>query len=125
MVPSFPLVDVPDSELSEEQKKEKKKQRLLKASWDARERARIAKEEEKAREADAARQEEERRLRDPEGWLEEMRTKREVRNEWMLVQLQRPELTRPAPRSYRKRSRLGSRRKRNWAIDAAGNQKCG
>ncbi|TPX68501.1 hypothetical protein SpCBS45565_g03078 [Spizellomyces sp. 'palustris'] len=78
VVPSFPLADVPDSELSEEQKKEKKKQRLLKAGWEANERKKREKEEERAREAELARQEEERRLRDPDGWLEEVRTRRQL-----------------------------------------------
>lgn len=50
----FELVDVPDQELNEEQIKEKRKQRFLKASFDARikakeEKARIAKLEEEAR----------------------------------------------------------------------------
>ena len=35
--PSFPLVDVPDEELDEDQLKEKKKQKLMKAGHEARE----------------------------------------------------------------------------------------
>ena len=41
-------MDIPDEELSEMDKKEKKKQRLLKASHDARMRAKAAKAEEMA-----------------------------------------------------------------------------
>jgi actin-related protein 5 len=41
-------VSVPDEELSEADRKEKKKQRLLKASYDARMRAKAAKAEEAA-----------------------------------------------------------------------------
>ncbi|RUP49740.1 hypothetical protein BC936DRAFT_141645 [Jimgerdemannia flammicorona] len=48
--PSFPLLDMPDDMLSEAEKRDKKKQRLLKAGYDARIRAKRAKEEEKARE---------------------------------------------------------------------------
>lgn len=46
-IPDFSLVSVPDSELNDAQKKEKKKQRLLKASHDARERMRQEKEAER------------------------------------------------------------------------------
>ncbi|KAI9027581.1 putative chromatin remodeling complex subunit [Phycomyces nitens] len=48
--PSTTLIDIPDEELSEADKKEKRKQRLLKASYDARKRAKKAKEEAKAQE---------------------------------------------------------------------------
>lgn len=47
--PSFPLVDTPDEELNDEQIKEKRKQRLLKASYDARMRLKAEKLAEKAR----------------------------------------------------------------------------
>lgn len=56
-VPSFPLIDIPDHELTEETLKEKRKQRLFKAGYDARMRA-------KAEKAEERRQEEERRLKD-------------------------------------------------------------
>lgn len=45
--PDFSLVDVPDSELDEEQLKEKRKQRMLKAGWDSRERLRLEKEQQR------------------------------------------------------------------------------
>ncbi|KAJ3087336.1 Nuclear actin-protein involved in chromatin remodeling [Quaeritorhiza haematococci] len=75
-VPSFPLVDIPDSQLTEEQKKEKRKQKLLKGSFEARERARQEREDERLRELEKEKEEEERRLRDPQKWLEEVHTKR-------------------------------------------------
>ncbi|CCF60183.1 hypothetical protein KAFR_0J01160 [Kazachstania africana CBS 2517] len=71
----FDLVDIPDSELNEEQLKEKKKQRFLKASSDARKKAKEEKErllkeaeEEKVRE-------EEWRKNDLAGWIKDKRTK--------------------------------------------------
>ncbi|KAI8096796.1 uncharacterized protein BX664DRAFT_364030 [Halteromyces radiatus] len=75
--PPSNLLDIPDEELSEADKKEKRKQRLLKASYDARIRAKAAKEEAKAREAENARLEEERRLQNPTQWIEETQKKRQ------------------------------------------------
>lgn len=58
--------------------KEKKKQKLLKAGYDARERARKEKEREReAREAEERREEEERE-RDLEGWASKLRAEHEV-----------------------------------------------
>ena len=47
--PSFPLVDRPDEELTEDEIKEKRRQRLMKAGWEARVKAR----EEKKRHQEA------------------------------------------------------------------------
>ncbi|KAJ3054515.1 Nuclear actin-protein involved in chromatin remodeling [Rhizophlyctis rosea] len=77
-IPTFPLVNIPDEELDDEGKKEKRRQRLMKAGYDARERMKREKEEEKAREAEKAREEEERRLQDPEKWLEGVRERRQA-----------------------------------------------
>ncbi|KAJ3556891.1 hypothetical protein NM688_g1772 [Phlebia brevispora] len=75
--PSFPLLDTPDEELDEEGLKEKKKQRLLKAGYDARERTRKEKEREReAREAEEKREEEERE-NDLEGWASKLRQEHE------------------------------------------------
>ncbi|KAK5814911.1 chromatin remodeling complex subunit [Linnemannia elongata] len=74
--PTFPLVDIPDEELSELDRKEKKKQRLLKASHDARMRAKAAKAEETAYQEALARQDAERREKEPQKWLEEIHAKR-------------------------------------------------
>jgi len=71
--PTFPLLDMPDDELDEDSIKEKKKQRLLKAGYDARMRARKEKEEErKAKEEDEKREKEERE-NDPKAWSEKLR----------------------------------------------------
>lgn len=71
--PSFPLVDTPDDQLDEESLKEKKKQKLLKAGFEARARAR--REKEKALEERAAeeRKEEEERSANPSGWVARVR----------------------------------------------------
>jgi len=75
--PSFPLIDVPDAELDEDQLKEKKKQKLMKAGFDARERARKDKEREREeREAEEKREEEERE-RDLAGWAGKLRKEHE------------------------------------------------
>ena len=47
--PTFPLVDRPDAELTEEEVKEKRKQRLMKAGWEARVKAREEKKRERER----------------------------------------------------------------------------
>ncbi|KAH9064981.1 chromatin remodeling complex subunit [Lactarius vividus] len=71
--PSFPLVDTPDDQLDEEGLKEKKKQKLLKAGFEARARAR--REKEKALEERAAeeRKEDEERAADPSAWVARVR----------------------------------------------------
>ncbi|CAK7891631.1 actin-related protein 5 [[Candida] anglica] len=65
---SWPLVDIPDDQLDEDQIKEKRKQRLLKANFDARERAKEAKREEEALVAKFEKEQEEWRARDLEDW---------------------------------------------------------
>ncbi|KAI0641198.1 actin-like protein Arp5p [Trametes meyenii] len=76
--PSFPLVDTPDEELDEEGLKEKKKQKLLKAGHEARERAKREKEREREeREAEEKREEEE-RDRDLTGWANKLRKEQEA-----------------------------------------------
>ncbi|KAF9434192.1 Nuclear actin-protein involved in chromatin remodeling [Entomortierella beljakovae] len=74
--PTFPLLETPDEELSEADRKEKKKQRLLKASYDARMRAKAAKAEEAAYQEELARQDSEKREKDPLKWLEDLHSKR-------------------------------------------------
>ncbi|ORX45297.1 actin-like ATPase domain-containing protein [Hesseltinella vesiculosa] len=74
--PATNLIDIPDDQLDENDKKEKRKQRLLKASYDARQRAKQAKEEAKAQEAEEARLEEAARLRDPAKWAAGVKDKR-------------------------------------------------
>ncbi|KAI0932855.1 hypothetical protein AcW1_000146 [Taiwanofungus camphoratus] len=76
--PSFPLLDVPDTELDEEQLKEKKKQRLMKAGYDARERAKREKEREREEREAEERREEEDRDRDLAGWASKLRKEQEI-----------------------------------------------
>ena len=90
----FPLLDVPDAEviqsiyfslllltinqLDEESLKEKKKQKLLKAGFDARARARKEKEREKEEKEREERREEEEREADLNGWSRKLRQEQEV-----------------------------------------------
>ncbi|KAJ7630374.1 chromatin remodeling complex subunit [Roridomyces roridus] len=76
--PSFPLVDVPDADLDEDGLKEKKKQKLLKAGFEARARARKEKEREKEERDKEDRKEEEERQGDLGGWVRKMRNEQEV-----------------------------------------------
>lgn len=75
----FPLVDRPDEELTEEEIREKRKQRLMKAGWEARVKIREEKQREKERVAEEQRKEEEERLTDPDGWARKLRLQHEVR----------------------------------------------
>jgi len=75
--PSFPLVDVPDEDLTPEERKEKRKQKMLKANMEAREKVRANKELQKSKEEEEARLDEKRRVETPELWLAELRGKRE------------------------------------------------
>lgn len=75
--PITTLVDIPDDQLDEASKKEKRKQKLMKANYDARQRAKKAKEE--ARRVDEERQhrEEQKRRDDPQQWVLEIKQKRQ------------------------------------------------
>ncbi|OBZ79113.1 Actin-like protein arp5 [Grifola frondosa] len=76
--PSFPLVDIPDADLDEEQLKEKKKQKLMKAGYDARERVKREKEREREEREAEKKQEEEERDRDLTGWAAKLRREQEA-----------------------------------------------
>lgn len=75
---TFPLLDVPDEELDEAGLKQKRHQRLMKSNVEARARAKVEKEREKARIAEEERLDEERRTNDIEGWIAERRAARSV-----------------------------------------------
>ncbi|GME72082.1 unnamed protein product [Ambrosiozyma monospora] len=75
--PSWPLVDIPDAELDEEQIKEKRKQRLMKSNYDARQRAKEEKELAKKQAEEEARKDKEWRESDLEGWSADRRSKLE------------------------------------------------
>ncbi|GAA5840624.1 hypothetical protein JCM9279_007385 [Rhodotorula babjevae] len=72
--PSFPLIDVPDHQLNEEDLKEKRRQKLMKAGYDARIRLKAEKEEERRRAEEEQRADDELRTGDFEGWLNKLRT---------------------------------------------------
>ncbi|KAF8323004.1 actin-like protein Arp5p [Cantharellus anzutake] len=78
---TFPLVDVPDHKLDEEQLKEKKRQRLMKAAHEARQRAKKEKEREKELKEEFERREEQEREQDFQSWsLKMRRSHQEVMN---------------------------------------------
>ncbi|EDU51128.1 actin [Pyrenophora tritici-repentis] len=77
-VPTFPLLDTPDDQLDEEGIKQKRQQRLMKSNYDARQRAKVEKEKEKARLAEEQRLDDERRETDPQGWIDERRIARQA-----------------------------------------------
>ncbi|KAI9756710.1 MAG: Nuclear actin-protein involved in chromatin remodeling [Candelina submexicana] len=74
--PTFPLLDIPDADLDEAGLRQKRHQRLMKSNVDARARAKIEKEAQKARIAEEERLDLEHRETDLEGWLEERRAAR-------------------------------------------------
>jgi actin-related protein 5 len=76
--PSFPLVDRPDEELDEEEIKEKRRQRLMKAGWEARVKLREEKRREKERLEEEVRLEEQEKATDPLGWARRMKEEQEV-----------------------------------------------
>ncbi|PWN50685.1 actin-like ATPase domain-containing protein [Violaceomyces palustris] len=71
--PSFPLIDVPDVDLDEEGIKEKRRQRLMKAGYDARIRAKAEKAEEKRLRDEEIKKDEDERINDPQAWSRRMR----------------------------------------------------
>ncbi|KAI0693655.1 hypothetical protein BC835DRAFT_1275708 [Cytidiella melzeri] len=76
--PSFPLIDVPDGDLDEDQLKEKRKQKLMKAGWDARERIRKDKEREREERAAEEQREQDERNQDLRGWSTKLRREHET-----------------------------------------------
>ncbi|KTW28032.1 hypothetical protein T552_01894 [Pneumocystis carinii B80] len=75
-IPSFPLLDIPDSELDEAGLKQKRHQRLMKSNYEARMRSKTEKQVKKARNEEMEKLDEEKRLNDLEKWLEEKRNAR-------------------------------------------------
>jgi len=73
-----------EQQLDEEGLKEKKKQKLLKAGFEARARARREKEREKEEKEREERREEEEREMDLAGWSRKLRHEQEVREMWYL-----------------------------------------
>ena len=77
-VATFPLLEVPDDQLDEAGLKQKRHQRLMKSGVEARARAKLEKEQERARIAEVERLDDERRENDLEGWLQDRRVERTV-----------------------------------------------
>lgn len=75
--PDYSLLDVPDAELDDARKKEKRRLRLLKAGADARERARAEKAEQAKRVAEAQAAMDARRLADFDGWRADLYAERQ------------------------------------------------
>ena len=78
---NFPLLEIADEELDEAGLRQKRHQRLLKSGVEARARAKIEKEQERARVAEEERLDDERRIKDLHGWLEDRRVVRAVRDD--------------------------------------------
>lgn len=71
----FDLVDIPDEQLNEEQKQEKKVQKLLKANYDARQKAKEEKERILKEVEEQKKKDEEWRSTDFNGWLKDKRNR--------------------------------------------------
>ncbi|KAF8919432.1 actin-like ATPase domain-containing protein [Mucidula mucida] len=76
--PAFPLVDVPDADLDEEGLKEKKKQKLMKAGFEARARARREKEREREEKMKEEQREADERESDLSGWSRKLREEQDA-----------------------------------------------
>ncbi|KAL7418884.1 Actin-related protein 5 [Cryptotrichosporon argae] len=76
--PSFPLVDRPDDELNEDEVKEKRRQRLMKAGWEARVKLREEKRKERERIEEEKRKEEEERINTPGAWAARLKAEQET-----------------------------------------------
>ncbi|CAG8590260.1 2060_t:CDS:10, partial [Funneliformis mosseae] len=72
--PTFPLVDIPDDQLNDAEKKEKKKQIAARSLYETRQRQKEAKELAKRQQEEEERAEEQRRINDFEGWLNELKS---------------------------------------------------
>lgn len=76
---NFPLLDIADEDLDEAGLRQKRHQRLLKSGVEARARAKVEKEQERARVAEEERLDDERRIKNLDGWLQDRRVARMVR----------------------------------------------
>jgi actin-related protein 5 len=78
--PSFPLLDIPDDQLSPDDLKKKRHQRLLKSGYESRMRLKAEREAERRREEEARAADEEQRINNFDVWLD---NKRQLRVELM------------------------------------------
>lgn len=84
--PSYPLLDIPDEQLDAEGLKQKRQQRLNKAGYEARMRAKAEKEAEVRRQEEIQLADDEQRLNNFDEWLEAKRTQRNELIERLKVQ---------------------------------------
>ncbi|KAG9291727.1 hypothetical protein G9A89_012012 [Geosiphon pyriformis] len=89
--PTFPLVDIPDDQLNEGERKEKKKQQASKSLHESRQRAREAKELAKKQLEDEERIEEAKRNTDFEGWLNDLKNNYQTQLEKVKILKRRKE----------------------------------
>lgn len=75
--PSFPLLDIPDEMLTPDQLVVKKRQRILKSAQEGRKKALQLQKERRQKEMEEERKLEDRRKKDFNGWLTEVRNKRQ------------------------------------------------
>eukprot|EP01114_Cavostelium_apophysatum_P015312 TRINITY_DN4140_c0_g1_i2.p1 TRINITY_DN4140_c0_g1~~TRINITY_DN4140_c0_g1_i2.p1 ORF type:complete len:522 (+),score=138.68 TRINITY_DN4140_c0_g1_i2:78-1643(+) len=76
VVHEYPLIGIPDSELTPEQRKEKKKQQFMKNSREGRERAKQKRDEMKAVEERLKSIEEEKRLQNPQQYIDDLKARK-------------------------------------------------
>ena len=84
--PMYPLLEVPDDQLDAEGLKQKRQQRLNKAGYDSRMRAKAEKEAERRRQEEAQLADDEQRINNFDEWLESKRTQRNELIERLKVQ---------------------------------------
>jgi len=73
---SYPLLDIPDAELTADQLVEKRRQRLMRGAAEARKRTKERKEREAAEKEKQRRLQEQLRLSDPDRWLSQLKSRR-------------------------------------------------
>ncbi|OWZ72772.1 hypothetical protein AYX14_01810 [Cryptococcus neoformans] len=77
-VPTFPLLERLDEELTEDELKEKKRQRLMKGAWDARMKVKEEKRKERERMEEEKRKEEEERETNLAGWAAKLKDQQDA-----------------------------------------------
>ncbi|KAG8700208.1 Nuclear actin-protein involved in chromatin remodeling [Ceratobasidium sp. 394] len=87
--PTYPLLDIPDADLDEDGLKEKRRQKLLKAGYEARIRARKEKEAARKEKEEEERRELQERTLDPAGWAAKLREDHELLVEKLKVREKR------------------------------------
>lgn len=112
---TWPLVDIPDEELNDEEKRAKKRQRLHKANWEAREKAKEQKKQEEEERIKFEKEQEEWRARDLEDWCN---TKRLELAEYISGYKERVKLL----DSFKDRKSAAAQRRMKNIADLAGDE---